>query len=107
MPEIAAATDWLHREALDHLDDDLFGTYELLWLLRGSSFTLTDEEARAVARAVLAAVIHERQALVVQFEWAVRQRLGDPVDWRTLDDSELFEFTETGEYYALMSPEDL
>ena len=106
MPDIAAA-DWLHQEALDHLDNDLFGTYELVWLLRGSSFTLTDEEAKAVARAVLAAVIRERQALVVRFRWSPREQLGDPVDWRTLDDSELFEFTETGEYYALMSPEDL
>ena len=100
------AADWLRQEALDHIDNDLFGTYELLWLLRGSPFTLTDEEAKVVARAVLAEVICERQALVVQMEWPA-QRLGDPVDWRTLDDNELFEFTEAGEYYVLMLPEDL
>lgn len=96
------AADWLHQEAVDHLDNDILGAYELLWLLRGSPYTLSDDQARLLARSTLTQVLAERPAQLVPLKWPGRDEAGDPVALDTLTDDELFEFSQDGLYYALV-----
>lgn len=107
MNDTSAAAEWLHQEALEHLDDDILGTYELLWLLSGSDYSLSDTQAKGLARATISTILAEREAAIVPLKWPGRERAGDRVDLAGLSDEQLFEFGEGGTYYAIMPTEDL
>jgi hypothetical protein len=96
------AADWLYQEVIDHLDADILGTYELLWLLRGSNYALSDEQAKLLARSTLAILLAERPLLIVPLKWPGREEAGKPVAFETLSDDQLFEFSEDGVYYAVV-----
>jgi hypothetical protein len=97
-----SVADWLHQEAIDHLEADILGTYELLWLVRGSDYVLSDDEAKLLARSTLGQVLSERPAQIVPLKWPGREEAGEPVELGTLSDDQLFEFSEGGLYYAVV-----
>lgn len=97
-----SAAQWLYQEAIDHLDADVLGAYELLWLLRGSPYSVSDEQARLLARSTLTRVLEDRSTQLVPLKWPGREEAGDSVALDRLTDDELFEFGEDGLYYALV-----
>lgn len=97
-----SVADWLRQEAIDHLETDILGTYELLWLLRGSDYVLSEDEARLLARSTLAQILSERAAQIVPLKWPGREEAGEPVELGALSDDQLFEFGEGGLYYAVV-----
>ncbi len=52
LDNITAATEWLMTEAHEHLAADYLGVDQLLWLLRGSDFDLSVNDAIDISRKI-------------------------------------------------------
>lgn len=102
----ASAAEWLWQEALDHLEDDSLGVYELLWLLRGSDYQLPEQQARALAQSTAAILVAEGKAKIVRLRWPTNEEIDDTVDPSALQDGAALEPSEEGIYLALVTPED-
>jgi len=101
----ATAAEWLLEEALDHLERDTLGVYELLCLLRGSDYDLEDEQAKALARQTVAALVTDGKARVVRLRWPTNEEIDAAVDPSAIEEDTAFESTETGAYLALVPPD--
>jgi hypothetical protein len=102
--EVTAA-EWLWQEALDHLQADSLGVYELLWLLRGSDYQLPEQQAKAVAQSTAALLIAEGKAKIVRLRWPTNEEIDDTVDPSALQDETAFEPSKEGVYLALVAPD--
>ncbi len=103
MSEVTAA-EWLWQEALDHLEADTLGVYELLWLLRGSDYQLPDEQARALAQSTASILVAEGKAKIVRLRWPTNEEVDDAVDISALQEEAAFEPNDSGVYLALVTP---
>ena len=101
----ATAAEWLLGEALDHLERDVLGVYELLWLLRGSDYDLSDEQAKALARQTATALVADGKARIVRLRWPTNEEVDDAADFGALENDRAFEPTESGAYLALVPPD--
>ena len=102
----ATAAEWLWQEALDHLEADSLGVYELLWLLRGSDYQLPEEQARSLAQSTASLLVAEGKARIVRLRWPANEEVDDLVDPSALQDETAFEPSESGVYLALVAPDD-
>ncbi|MGH3628017.1 MAG: hypothetical protein ACRDRL_11335 [Sciscionella sp.] len=102
----ATAAEWLWQEALDHLDADTLGVYELLWLLRGSDYQLTEDQAEILARSTASLLVAEGKARFVRLRWPTNEKVDGAVDATALQGNAAFEPGEDGVYLALVAPDD-
>ncbi|MBS2965634.1 hypothetical protein KGA66_21465 [Actinocrinis puniceicyclus] len=102
----ATAAEWLWQEALDHLEADSLGVYELLWLLRGSDYQLPEQQARALAQSTASLLLAEGKARIVRLRWPTNEEVDDTVDASVLLEQTAFEPDEEGVYLALVAPDD-
>ncbi|MQY31344.1 hypothetical protein [Nocardia aurantia] len=103
MADHEAASAWLMNEAKNHLAEDFVGIFELLWLLRGSTFALTDEEAKQIARHTAADLLSTGEAELVHLRWPTNELVSTTTTADELNTPAAFEPTPTGEYLALSS----
>lgn len=102
----ATAAEWLWQEALDHLDADTLGVYELLWLLRGSDYQLPEDQAKILAQSTASLLVAEGKARIVRLRWPTNEEIDDTVDVGALQAEAAFEPNEEGVYLALVTPDD-
>jgi hypothetical protein len=102
----ATAAEWLWQEALDHLEADTLGVYELLWLLRGSEYRLSDDQAKTLAQSTASLLVAEGKARIVRLRWPANEEIDDTVNPSALQDETAFEPSEEGVYLALVAPDD-
>ncbi|KAA8877187.1 hypothetical protein F3087_45635 [Nocardia colli] len=101
LPSVEA---WILREAREHLEEDVTGIYQLLWLLRGSQFDLDDHTAMTLARRAAARLLSGGEARLIRMVWPKSPaEHAVPIDSNLEDHSDeaIFEFSECGEYLAL------
>ncbi|MFG1791607.1 hypothetical protein [Nocardia sp. NPDC049149] len=101
--EESAAAQWLMQEAVDHLREDNLGVYELLWLLRGSTFELAEDAAERLARATAVELVSTHSAKLVRMKWPTNEITSRDVPDTELYADNIFEPGETGAYLALTS----
>jgi hypothetical protein len=102
----ATAADWLWQEALEHLQADSLGVYELLWLLRGSDYHLSEQQAQALAQSTASLLIAEGKARIVRLRWPTNEEIDDTIDPSALLEQTAFEPSEDGGYLALVTPDN-
>ncbi|WP_338769490.1 hypothetical protein V7968_05710 [Nocardia vulneris] len=62
-------------EAHEHLAADYLGVYQLLWLLRGSDFDLSDDDAIDISRKIAGELVASGQAQLVLLRWPTGPRV--------------------------------
>jgi hypothetical protein len=103
MTERPAAELWLRQEVDDLLDVGPVGVYELLWTLNGSTYTLTADQARDVARRVAHELVESGAARLYRMRWPRAEPRTAPLPVAMLDDDQNWEFTDDGGYMAMMA----
>ena len=101
----ATAAEWLWQEALDHLEADSLGVYELLWLLRGSDYQLPEQQAKALAQSTASLLVAEGKAKIVRLRWPSNEEIDEVMDASALREETVFEPSEEGVYLALRAPD--
>ncbi|GIF72812.1 hypothetical protein [Asanoa siamensis] len=92
---------WLAGEVRDHLHDfGAVGLYELVWLLRGSSFGLADDDAVEVARRVARGVLAGGAVGIYRLAWPGAAVVDGPLDPQVLSSAEAWQ--EGERYLALV-----
>ena len=95
------AAQWLMQEAVDHLAEDDLGSYELLWLLRGSDFGLDEAAAEALTRKTAAHLLTAGTAKLMHLKWPTKEVVPREISKDSLYNDNVFEFSEAGVYLAL------
>ena len=71
---------WLRQEVDDLLEVGSVGLYELVWLLNGAEFTLTDSGKKSIANRVANSIISDGQAKVYELAWPTNDVINGPVN---------------------------
>ncbi|MEU0876424.1 hypothetical protein [Nocardia brasiliensis] len=105
MTNRSAAIEWLMTEAHEHLATDYLGVYQLLWLLRGSDFDLSDDDAIDISRKIAGELIASGQAKLVLLRWPTDELLSERCDEHELNDDSAFDIeNSSGDNYLALAP---
>ena len=91
----------LLQEAVDHLEIDDVGIYEILWIARGSEFKLDDVTAKKITRRVVNQLLSDGTANLILLKWPTNEvTCREPRNVDLTTDS-IFEPSQDNEYLAL------
>ena len=97
------AEAWLTREVQQHLEDyGLIGLYELPWLLRGSEFQLTDQQAIELSERVGRNVLAKECVELHRLRWPSAEIVEGPLPSALLGSDDIWGEGPGGTYIALV-----
>ncbi|WP_157121166.1 hypothetical protein [Nocardia miyunensis] len=91
----------LLQEAIDHLEMDDVGIYEILWLARGSEFNLDDVTAKELTRTVVNQLLSDGTARLIILKWPTHEITVQEPQNVDLNLDSIFEPNSDNEYLGL------
>lgn len=96
-----SAYDWLLREALEHLESDPVGVYEILWIAQGSDFGMESASAKNLTREVAKNIVASGKAEFIFLQWPKNNAVPGDRSSIDLSSDSVFEPDSNGVYLAL------